>query len=225
MSKWAECSPLVQGQGLKPQLIPIAGAPTQLPAHSYETGTSWQLTKKLYQIDLIQTWSYHLTRQEKPNLSWPPSALGWVLWLPWARTLQKDLTESKMQFRGLWKMNKFELNQHMAFIRWRNGYELQSLLPRAHSYSLWSLEFHRHFGAQSVKTICHWSQDTPKETLRGKCDSISRRAQLHKRRGVAEPQLFWFTSRLSQSWELHSLKRMVQTQSYTLFSLPAALGR
>lgn len=48
MSKWAECSPLVQGQGLKPQLIPIAGAPTQLPAHSYETGTSWQLTKKLY---------------------------------------------------------------------------------------------------------------------------------------------------------------------------------
>lgn len=111
-------------------------------------------------------------------------------------------------------MNKYGLHQHMAFIRWRNGYELQRRLPRAHSYSLRSLEFHSHFGAESVKTICQWSLDTPKETFKGKCDSISRRVQLHKRRGVAEPQLFWFMSRLSQSSVLCYLKRMVQTQSH-----------
>lgn len=58
------------------------------------------------------------------------------------------------------------------------------------------------------------SLDTPKETFKGKCDSISRGAQLHKKRGVAEPQLFWFTSRLSQSSELCYLKRMVQTQNH-----------
>lgn len=61
MSEWAECSPLVQGQGLKPQLILTAGAPTGLPARSYETGISHQFTKKLYQVDLIET------RQGKRN--------------------------------------------------------------------------------------------------------------------------------------------------------------
>lgn len=146
MSEWAECSPLVQGQGLKPRLIPTAGAPTGLPARSCETRISHQLTKKLYQVDWMQTW--HGKRNPLT------SALGWVPCLLWARHSQQDLTESKMQFRGLWKMNKFELNQHMAFISWRNGYELQSRLPRGHGYSLWSLEFHSHFGAQSVKTIC-----------------------------------------------------------------------
>lgn len=75
MSEWAECSPLVQGQGLKPQLMPTAGAPTWPPAHSYETGISEQLLKELYHVDLIQTWSYDLTRKEKPSLSWPTSAL------------------------------------------------------------------------------------------------------------------------------------------------------
>lgn len=63
-----------------------------------------------------------------------------------------------------------------------------------------------------VKTICQRSLDTPKETCEGKRDSIGGGAHLHKRRGVAEPQFFWFTSRLSQSSELHDLKRMVQTQ-------------
>lgn len=47
---------VVQGRGLKPQLILTAGAPTQLPARSCETGISHQLIKKLYQGDLIQTW-------------------------------------------------------------------------------------------------------------------------------------------------------------------------
>lgn len=55
MSGWAECSLPMQGEGLKPQLILAAGAPTALPAHSYETGISQQLLKKLYQVDLIQT--------------------------------------------------------------------------------------------------------------------------------------------------------------------------
>lgn len=141
---------------------PGAGTETKTTADpdfwGSNTTTSTQLWDRYFSPTYQETISSRLdtdmTRQEKPHLSWPPSALGWVSWLPRARTLQQDLTESKMQFRGLWKMNKFELNQHMAFIRWRNGYELQSRLPRAHSYSLWSLEFHSHFGAQSVKTIC-----------------------------------------------------------------------
>lgn len=44
--------PLVQGQGLKAQLILTAGAPTP---HRYETGLSHQLIKKLYQVELIET--------------------------------------------------------------------------------------------------------------------------------------------------------------------------
>lgn len=114
-------------------------------------------------------------------------------------------------------MNKYELYQHMAFIRWRNGYKLQSRLPKAQIHSQRSLEFHSHFGARSVRTICQPSLDTPKETFKGKCDSISRGAQLHKRRGVAEPQLHWFTSRLFQGSELCSLKRQVQShQEHTV---------
>lgn len=69
----------------------------------------------------------------------------------------------------------------------------------------------------SVRAICQPSLDTPKETFKGKCDSISRGAQLHKRRGVAEPQLHWFTSRLFQSSELRSVKRQVQShQEHTV---------
>lgn len=78
----------------------------------------------------------------------------------------------------------------------------------------WSVEFHSHFGVYSVRTICQQSLDTPKETFKGKCDSISREAQLHKRRGVAEPQLVWFASRLFQSSELCYLKRTVQPRSH-----------
>lgn len=148
MCEWAECSGA--GTGTKTTADP--------DCWGSNTTTSTQLWDRYFSPTYQETISRRLdtdmTRQEKPNLSWPPSAPGWMSWLSRARTLQQDLTESKMQFRGLWKMNKFELNQHMAFIRWRNGYELQSRLPRAHSYSLWSLEFHSNFGAQTVKAIC-----------------------------------------------------------------------